>query len=107
MGVWLHLSAGHGIEDAFALVEQLKEKELGIDVVHMPAPLVYGFSPERAQFEWDEGRLNHVRGILQRADEAGVKLVAPTFPAVLEDTPLFEERADRGWLLSGGGFGYS
>jgi len=107
MGVWLHLSPEHSIEDAFTLVQNLKEKELGIDVVHMPAPLVYGFSPERAQFEWDEQRLDDVRGILQRAEQAEFKLVAPTFPAVLEDTPLFEEWDDRGWLLIDDDLGYS
>src|SRR5690625_7556644 len=47
------------------------------------------------------------RATLQKADEANIKLVAPTFPAVLEDTPLFEEWDDRGWLLIDDDLGYS
>ena len=107
MGVWLHLSPEQSIDEGLQLIDELAEQGLGIDVMHLPAPLLYGFSPERSQFEWDEQRMGDFRATLQKADEANIKLVAPTFPAVLVDTPLFEEWDDRGWLLIDDDLGYS
>ena len=107
MGVWLHLHEGQSLDEAFDLIEQLKEEQLGIDVVQIPAPLVYGFSPERAQLEWDEERTGDVRALMQKAEKYGFKWAAPTFPAVPEGTELHEEWDDRGWLLINDDLGYS
>lgn len=106
MGVWLHLHGQQTVTDALRLVENLKQHELGVDVVHLQTPLVYGFSAERAQLEWNEERLGDVRQSFQQAEEAQFKWAAPTLPVALVDTPLFEEWDDRGWLLIDDDLGY-
>jgi len=99
MGVWLEQAPGATLDETLAIIETFRGNEWSVDTLELAAPAPYGFLTDRPAFEWNVERCGEVREFHSRLQEAGVQLAAPTLPAVLQGTPLFEEWEDRGWLL--------
>lgn len=99
LGVWLDQAPGQATEDTIALVQSLRDSGFALDTLELSAPAPFGFLPDRNNVEWDPERVVDPRELFNRLDEQGIQFVAPTVPAVLRNTTLFEEWEDRGWLL--------
>ena len=100
MGVWLEQAPGTTLDETLAIIESFRSNELSVDVLELAAPALYGFQNDKPAFEWDVSRCGEDQREFQaRLQEANVQLAAPTLPAVLQGTSLFEEWEDRGWLL--------
>lgn len=99
MGVWLEQAPGVSLDAALAIVKDFRAHQWSVDTLQLAAPMPYGFLDDKPVFEWHADRCGEIRELHSRLQEAGVQLAAPTLPAVLQGTPLFEEWEDRGWLL--------
>jgi len=99
MGVWLEQAPGSSLDDTLAIIETFRANEWSVDTLQLAAPMPYGFQGDKPVFEWSADRCGDAREFHSRLQKAGVQLAAPTLPAVLEGTQLFEEWEDRGWLL--------
>src|SRR5690554_1667276 len=100
MGVWLEQAPGATLDETLAIIENFRANEWSVDVLEMAAPAVYGFQNDKPVFEWDTARCGEdLREFQARLQDANVLLAAPTLPAVIQGTSLFEEWEDRGWLL--------
>lgn len=99
MGVWLEQAPGATLDEALAIVENFRANEWSVDTLEMASPAVHAFQADKPVFEWDASRCGEQREFQARLQAANVQLAAPTLPAVLQGTALFEEWEDRGWLL--------
>ncbi|WP_414599317.1 glycoside hydrolase family 31 protein [Achromobacter sp. F4_2707] len=100
MGVWLEQAPGASLDETLAIIENFRANEWSVDTLELATPAVYGFQSDKPVFEWDANRCgDDQREFHARLQAANVQLAAPTLPAVLEGTELFEEWEDRGWLL--------
>ena len=99
MGVWLEQAPGTSVDEALGIVETFRANEWSVDTLQLAAPAPYGFLSDKPAFEWNPERCGDIREFQSRLQKANVQLAAPTLPAVLAGTPLFEEWEDRGWLL--------
>lgn len=100
MGIWLEQAPGATLDETLAIVEAFRANQWSVDVLQLAAPAVYGFQSDKPVFEWDASRCgDDQREFHARLQEANVQLAAPSVPAVLQGTPLFDEWEDRGWLL--------
>lgn len=99
MGVWLDQTKSQTLAQSLTHVAELKDRMIGVDVVHLAPPAAVGFSPDRPIFEWDQERIEDIRSTISAAEKAQFKLSAYTFPGVLVGTKMFDEWEDRGWLL--------
>jgi len=100
MGVWLEQAPGSSLEDTLAIIDNFRANEWSVDTLEMSAPGVYGFQDDKPVFEWKAERCgDDQREFHARLQQANVQLAAPTLPAVLQGTAMFEEWEDRGWLL--------
>ncbi len=99
MGVWLEQAPDMSLEDTLAIVESFRANEWSVDTLQLAAPMPYGFLSDKPVFEWSAERFGDPRELHTRLQKSGLQLAAPTLPAVLQGTPLFEEWEDRGWLL--------
>lgn len=99
MGVWLEQAPNTSVDELLSIVETFREKEWSVDTVQLAAPAPYGFLADKPAFEWNPERCGDIREFHSRLQKANVQLAAPTLPAVLQGTPLFDEWEDRGWLL--------
>lgn len=99
MGVWLEQAPGASLQETLAIVKDFRANKWSVDTLELAAPMPYGFQDDKPVFEWDTDRCGEVRELHSRLQEANLQLAAPTLPAVLQGTQLFEEWEDRGWLL--------
>ena len=99
MGVWLEQAPSVSLDDTLAIVETFRSNEWSVDTLQLAAPAPYAFLSDKPTFEWNAARCGDTREFHARLQKANVQLAAPTLPAVLEGTQLFEEWEDRGWLL--------
>ena len=99
MGVWLDQTQSQSIDQGYATIEQLKQLQVGVDVLNLAPPAALGFSADRPIFEWDAERIADVRDTMAAAEDKQCKLAASVFPGVAVGTALFDEWEDRGWLL--------
>ncbi len=99
MGVWLEQAPDASIDETLAIIEGFREKQWSVDILQLTTPMPYGFQSDKPVFEWDTQRCGELRELHSRLQKAGVQVAAPTLPAVLQGTALFEEWEDRGWLL--------
>ena len=99
MGVWLEQAPGMSLDETLAIVETFRANDWSVDTLQMAAPMPYGFQSDKPVFEWNAARCGDAREFHARLQKANVQLAAPTLPAVLQGTQLFEEWEDRGWLL--------
>ncbi len=100
MGVWLDQVAGQSSEETVNLVQTLREQGFALDAIRLAAPAPIGFAADKGNVEWDPVRVADAREWFARMEALNIQVVAPVMPAVLIDTPLFEEWEDRGWLLT-------
>ncbi|KOF53181.1 MULTISPECIES: TIM-barrel domain-containing protein [unclassified Achromobacter] len=100
MGAWLQQAAGEMPTQTAALVARMRENQIPIDAVKLAQPAAWGFSPDKAVFEWDAQRFPDARQMLALFHKHNVHVAASGFPGVLKNSPLFEELEDRGWLLT-------
>lgn len=99
MGVWIDQSSQQTLAQSHTQIQELKQLQVGVDVLSLAAPAVLGFSADRPLFEWDETRIGELRDTMAQAEAAQFKLAATLFPGVLTGTAMFDEWEDRGWLL--------
>lgn len=99
MGVWVDQSSQQTLAQNHTQIQELKQLQVGVDVLSLAAPAVLGFSADRPLFEWDETRIGELRDTMAQAEAAQFKLAATLFPGVLTGTAMFDEWEDRGWLL--------
>ena len=100
MGAWLQQAQGQMATETVALVEQMRELQLPLDVVKLAAPSAWGFQSDKAVFEWDAQRFPDAKQVLALFHKHNVHVAASGFPGVIQSSPLFEELEDRGWLLT-------
>ncbi len=99
MGVWLEQAPGATLDETLAIIETFRANEWSVDILQLAAPMPYGFQDDKPVFEWNAARCGDPRELHARLQQARVQLSAPTLPAVLQGTALFDEWEDRGWLL--------
>lgn len=99
MGVWLEQAPGVSLDETLAIIESFRANKWSVDTLQLAAPAVYAFQGDKPVFEWDTERCGDLREFQARLQQANVQLAAPTLPAVLQGTSLFDEWEDRGWLL--------
>jgi alpha-D-xyloside xylohydrolase len=99
MGVWLDQAPGQSVQDVLNVAKDLRQQQLGLDVVRLAEPALYGFQDDKAVLEWDVSRVADARDMFTSAQALNLHLAMPSFPGVLAGTHLFEEWEDRGWLL--------
>jgi len=99
MGVWLEQAPDVGFDETLAIVQNFREKKWSVDTLQLSTPSPYGFQSDKPVFEWNVERCGEPRELYARLQKLNLQLAAPTVPAVLQGTPLFEEWEDRGWLL--------
>jgi alpha-glucosidase (family GH31 glycosyl hydrolase) len=100
MGVWMRQPEGEIATQIAALVLKLRALQLPIDAVALALPAVWGFQADKLQLAWDAVRFPDARQWFALFHSHHVHVSAPGFPGVLANSPLFEELADRGWLLT-------
>ncbi|HEX2520051.1 MAG TPA: TIM-barrel domain-containing protein, partial [Castellaniella sp.] len=100
MGVWLDQAPGQSLATSLEQIRSLRSQGMAMDVLALSDPAIIGFQADKPVFEWN-GRVADWRESLTRAQAVNVHLAGSCFPGVLQGTPLFEEWADRGWLLCG------
>jgi alpha-D-xyloside xylohydrolase len=98
MGVWLDQAPGQSLEDSLRQVGSLRAQGMALDSLLLADPAILGFQPDKPVFEWSP-RVADWRACLARAQAANLHLAGSSIPGVLQGTPLFDEWADRGWLL--------
>jgi len=98
MGVWLDQAPGQSAEFSLQQVRSLRAQGMGLDALVLAEPAVLGFQEDKPVFEWS-GRVSDWRSLSAAAAELDLHLAGSCIPGVLHGTPLFEEWADRGWLL--------
>ncbi|HEX7387431.1 MAG TPA: glycoside hydrolase family 31 protein [Castellaniella sp.] len=98
MGVWLDQAPGQSLEDSLAQVRSLRTQQMALDVLVLADPAVLGFQADKPVFEWS-ARVSDWRSCAERAQALNLHLAGSCFPGVLQGTTLFDEWADRGWLL--------
>lgn len=99
MGVWLEQAPGQSVDDTLAIARRFREQQWALDAVQLCCPAPYGFQADKPAFEWNAERVADPRELFAQFHEASIQLVGPSFPGVLNDTELFAEWEDRGWLL--------
>lgn len=99
MGVWLDQAPGQSVQDVLQIAGEFRQQQLGLDVVRLAEPALYGFQSDKPVFEWDAARVPDARDMFASAQALNLHLAAPSFPGVPTGTYLFEEWEDRGWLL--------
>ncbi len=100
MGAWLEQAPGTTLDETLAIVETFRANEWSVDTLELASPAPYGFQSDKPVFEWNPSRCGtDQREFHARLQAANVQLAAPTIPAVLQGSALFEEWEDRGWLL--------
>ena len=100
MGVWLDQAPGQSLTTSLEQIRSLRSQGMAMDVLALSDPAIIGFQADKPVFEW-AGRVADWRDSLARAQAVNIHLAGSCFPGVLQGTPLFEEWADRGWLLCG------
>lgn len=99
LGVWLDQVNGQSTEEIVQLANDLRKQGFGVDTIQMAGPAPFAFLPDRNNIEWSEDRIDNPRIFFGQLEEQKLMLSAPTIPAVLQGTSLFDELEDRGWLL--------
>lgn len=97
MGLWLEAQAHQNAEQINAVVAELEEQGVCLDVLDLGVRDAYVFQADKPLLEWDAERLAHPKAFAERRFE--LQLAAAGRPIVLADTALFEEWEDRAWLL--------
>src|SRR5690606_30800372 len=94
MGVWLEQAPGVSLDETLAVIESFRANKWSVDTLQLAAPAVYAFQGDKPVFEWDTERCGDRREFQARLQQANVQLAAPTLPAVLQGTSLFDEWED-------------
>ncbi|GAA0777837.1 glycoside hydrolase family 31 protein [Castellaniella ginsengisoli] len=98
MGVWLDQAPGQSAESSLQQIRSLRSQGMALDALVLAEPAILGFQADKPVFEWS-GRIPDWRGFVAQAAELDIHLAGACIPGVLQGTSLFEEWADRGWLL--------
>lgn len=98
MGVWLDQAPGQSLATTLQQIRSMREQELALDVFSLAAPAALGFQNDKPAFEWS-ARLPEWRGFMADCEALNVRCAVQCFPGVVQNTGLFEEWEDRGWLL--------
>lgn len=98
MGVWLDQAPGQSLATTLQQIRGMREQELALDVFSLAAPAALGFQVDKPAFEWS-ARLPEWRGFMAECEALNVRCAVQCFPGVVQNTGLFEEWEDRGWLL--------
>lgn len=99
LGIWLDQVNGQTTDEIVQIANDLREQGFGVDTIQMAGPAPFGFLPDRNNVEWQDDRIDNPRIFFGKLEEHQLMLSAPTIPAVMQNTNLFEELEDRGWLL--------
>ena len=100
MGVWLEQHQGHGASQTAELLSVLRKQQIALDGVMMQPPAAWTYQESKLLPSWDQGRFPDARQALDLFARQSSHLCAHALPAVIADSPLFEELQDRGWLLA-------
>jgi alpha-glucosidase (family GH31 glycosyl hydrolase) len=100
MGAWLRQASGQMPTETLALFSRMREQQLGVDAVSLSMPAAWTFQSDKPLLEWDASRFPDARQMLALFHKHNVHVCGAGFPGVLQDTPLFAELEDRGWLLT-------
>ena len=98
MGVWLDQAPAQSLRDSLQQVSSLRAQHMAVDTLVLADPAILGFQADKSVFEWSP-RVSDWRTSLAQAQALNIHLAGSCFPGVLQGTPLFDEWADRGWLL--------
>lgn len=99
MGVWLDQAPGQSVEASLQQVRSLRGQGMALDALLLADPAILGFQADKPVFEWAADRIPDWRACAAAASALDVHLAGACIPGVLQGTPLFDEWADRGWLL--------
>jgi alpha-D-xyloside xylohydrolase len=100
LGAWMQQASGEMPTQTLALVEQMRERHIPLDVVVMSQPAAWAFQSDKAVFDWDGTRFPDARECLALYHKHHLHVCATGFPGVPQQSALFAEMEDRGWLLT-------
>lgn len=100
LGIWLRQAPGANVVETAQLAADLRAQQLGVETIMFDPPAAWEIRSRQA-FEWDATRYPDARTLLAQLKAQDLRVCAPGLPAVLQDSPMFEELEDRGWLLTG------
>ncbi len=99
VGTWLKQPVATTASQIIEQVEQLRTQGVALDNVMMRAPMAWRLQESKLALDWDNQRFPDPKQVLDLFASKSIQVALPSLPAVLTDTPTFEELEDRGWLL--------
>ncbi|EMA59988.1 alpha-glucosidase [Halorubrum distributum JCM 13561] len=99
-GVWMSRLSYQSRDELESVAETLREREIPCDVLHVDP---YWMDIETiCDLAWDEDAFPDPEAMIESLADRGFKLSLWEYPYVRVDSPLFEEFADRGYLVEDG-----
>ena len=98
-GLWLSSSftTDYDEKTVSSFVDGMRQRQIPLSVFHFDC--FWMKESEWCGFEWDERQFPDVEGMLQRMHEKGLKVCVWINPYIGQKSPLFDEAADKGYLL--------
>lgn len=98
LGVWLSRCYYHTAEELLAAAQGMREHELPCDVITLDGRAWLKVKT-RFGFKWDEERFPDPAGFIRQVRALGYRLCVWEYPYVSIYNPLFNELAEKGYLL--------
>ena len=100
MGVGLKQLDGQSDEEFLVFAKQLRDHDISINSLEYAWPGLLVIDNDRLNIDWSAERLGtNTRAYFDELQASHWHAIVPTFPAVYVGTHLFEELADRGWMI--------
>ncbi|BFK21384.1 alpha-xylosidase [Mediterraneibacter glycyrrhizinilyticus] len=98
-GLWLttSFSTDYNEEIVTSFLDGMKERDIPLRVFHFDSFWMRAF--EWCNFEWDSTVFDHPEEILKRYHERGLKLCVWINPYIAQNSALFDEAAEKGYLI--------
>ena len=98
LGLWVSRAYYQTPEEALAVAQKLREHRIPCDVLTLDGRAAWRVET-RFDFEWDEERFRNPRATLAAIHAHDLKVCVWEYPYVSIHSPLFQQLAQRGYLL--------
>lgn len=98
-GLWLTTSFSTDYDEKIVtgFLDEMKRRDIPLRVFHFDSFWMHGF--EWCNFQWDEAVFPEPEAMLKRYHERGMKLCVWINPFIAQNSILFDEAVERGYLL--------
>ncbi len=97
-GAWMSRAYYQTAEDALAAARRLREEEIPSDLIVLDGRAWHKMET-RFDFQWDPERYPHPEEFVKQLKELNFRLCLWEYPYISIHNPLFNELADKGYLL--------